>query len=117
MDAGSAADSVIWVARGLRKGFSLLVARVKALRGAVRADNFRIAQRLRLALPLYVRHLEAPLRNDIARLFEVSGLWVRNVGDRRQTKRRTLVIRRILSRLKIPASVFVADGKLASVAS
>ena len=115
MNAKSAADSVV---RGLRRGFSLLVARVKALRGAVRADNFRMAQRLRLALPLYVRHLEAPLRNDIVRLFEVSGLWVRNTGDRHQTKRSTLqIIRRILSRLKIPTSVSVADAKLASMAS
>jgi hypothetical protein len=118
MGARSAADPVLRVVRGLQKGFSLLVARVKALRGAVRADNFRMAQRLRLALPVYVRHLEAPLRNDLARLFEVSGLWVRNVGDRHQTKRSTLqIIRRILSRLKIPTSVSVADAKLASMAS
>jgi hypothetical protein len=118
MGARSAADSVIWVARGLRKGFSLLVARVKGLRRAVRGDNFRMAQRLRLALPLYVRHLEEPLRNDITRLFEVSGLWVRNVGDRRQTKRRTLqLIRRIVSRIKLPQTVLVDDARLSSLAS
>jgi hypothetical protein len=75
-----------------------------------------MAQRLRLALPLYARHLEAPLRNDIARLFEVSGLWVRNVGDRRQTKRRTLqVIRRIISRLKIFTEALEADTKSPSL--
>ena|SRR5690242_13057004 len=103
MDTKLAADPVRWVVRSVRKGFSLFIARIKALRTAVRGDNFRRAQRLRLALPLYVRHLEAPLRNDVARLFEVSGLWVRNVGDRRQTKRSTLqTIRRIISRLKIP---------------
>jgi hypothetical protein len=100
MGAKSAAEPLLLVARGLRKGFSLLVARVKALRRAVRVDNFRLAQRLRMALPLYVRHLTEPVRNDIARLFEVSGLWVRNVGDRRQTKQNTLrIIRRIISRL------------------
>jgi hypothetical protein len=100
MGAKSATEPLLLVARGLRKGFSLLVARVKALRRAVRVDNFRLAQRLRMALPLYVRHLTEPVRNDIARLFEVSGLWVRNVGDRRQTKQNTLrIIRRIISRL------------------
>jgi len=89
MSAESAADRVLGVVRGLRKGLSNFVARVMALRTAVRADKFRVAQRLRVALPLYVRQLEAPLRNDVAGLFEVSGLWVRNVGDRRQTKRST----------------------------
>ena len=113
MDAKSAADRVLWVARGLRKGITLLVARIKGLRSAVRGDNFRMAQRLRLALPLYVRHLETPLRRDIARLFDVSGLWVRNVGDRRHTKRSTLqIIRRIISRLKIPTDASASDAKL-----
>jgi hypothetical protein len=87
--------------KGLRKGFSLLVARVKALRRAVRVDNFRLAQRLRMGLALYLKHLEQPLRNDVARLFEVSGLWVRNVGDRRQTKRTILRIsRHVMQRLQ-----------------
>jgi hypothetical protein len=118
MSARSAADPVLWVVRGLRKGLSVLVARVKGLRSAVREDNFRTAQRIRLALPLYVRRLEAPLRNDIARLFEVSGLWVRNLGDRRRTKRNTLqIIRRILSRLKIPTSASVGSDQLVSLAS
>ena len=113
MSAKSAADRVLWVARGLRKGVTLLVARIKGLRSAVRGDNFRMAQRLRLALPLYVRHLETPLRRDIARLFDVSGLWVRNVGDRRHTKRSTLqIIRRIISRLKIPTDASASDAKL-----
>jgi hypothetical protein len=114
LGAKLAAEPFVQAAKGLAR----LVARLKALRCAVRGDNFRTAQRLRLALPLYVRHLEAPLRNDVVRLFEVSGLWVRNVGDRHQTKRSTLqIIRRILSRLKIPTSASVANAKLASVAS
>jgi len=71
----------------IRKGFSLLAARVRALWRAVRVDNIRLAQRLRVGLGLYLKHLEEPLRNDVGRLFEVSGLWVRNIGDRRQTKR------------------------------
>jgi hypothetical protein len=97
---GAAAGSLLRVAKGLRKGFSLLVARVKALRRAVRVDNFRLTQRLRMGLVLYLRHLEEPLRKDVARLFEVSGLWVRNVGDRRQTKRNIQqIICRIIQRL------------------
>ena len=87
--------------KGLRKGLSLLVARVKALRRAVRVDNFRLAQRLRMGLVLYLKHLNEPLRNDVARLFDVSGLWVRNVGDRHQTKRTILRIsRHIMQRLQ-----------------
>jgi hypothetical protein len=118
MSAESAADRVLGVVRGLRKGLSNFVARVMALRTAVRADKFRVAQRLRVALPLYVRQLEAPLRNDVAGLFEVSGLWVRNVGDRRQTKRSTLrLIRRIISRLKVPANALAADTRLPSFTS
>jgi hypothetical protein len=47
------------------------------------------------------------LRNDVARLFEVSGLWVRNVGDRHHTKRNIQRIsRRIIQRLH----PFVADA-------
>ena len=118
MGARSAADRVLGVVRGLRKGLSHLVARVVALRTAVRADEFRVAQRVRLALPLYVRHLEAPLRNHVAQLFEVSGLWVRNLGDRRRTKRSTLqIIRRIISRIKLPQTVLVDDARLSSLAS
>ena len=92
--------------KGVRNGLSLLVARVKALRRAVRVDNFRLAQRLRMGLVLYLRHLEQPLQNDVARLFEVSGLWVRNVGNRHHTKRNIQRIsRRIIQRLH----PFVAD--------
>ena len=76
----------------------LLRVRVKTLRRAVRVDNFRLAQRLRMGLVLYLKHLEEPLRNDVARLFEVSGLWVRNVGHRRQTERNVQrIIRRIIN--------------------
>src|SRR6516162_4026942 len=84
----------------LRQGLASLVARVKALRNAVRVDNFRLVQRLRKGLVLYLRHLGQPLHSDVARLFEVSGTWVRNAGKRHQTKRRVLeVIRRIIPRL------------------
>jgi len=84
------------------KGLELLSGRVKALRLAVDLDNFRLAQRLRMGLAAYLRHLERPLRDDVARLFEISGLWLRNVGDRHQTKRHIQqLIRRILPRLKV----------------
>jgi hypothetical protein len=34
-----------------------------------------------------LRHLDDPVRDDVARLVDVSGLWVRNVGDRHRNKR------------------------------
>ena len=84
------------------KGLELLSGRVKALRFAVHLDNFRLAQHLRMGLAAYLRHLEEPLRNDMALLFEISGLWLRNIGDRRDTKREILsTIRRVLPRLSL----------------
>jgi hypothetical protein len=104
MDAWSASGSFVdEVSKGLRKGFTSLIARIKALRRAVREDNFRLAQRLRMGLTAYLRHLREPLRNDISRLLQISGLWVRNIGDRRQTKRNIQrIIRRVMPRLIPP---------------
>ena len=108
MGAGQAA--VDKVSKGLRKGFQFLAARVKALRRAVRVDNFRLAQRLRMGLVLYLRHLKEPLRNDVERLVRVSGLWVRNVGDRHWTKRHIQrIIRRIIPRLNLPQPLLTAE--------
>ena len=88
------------------KGLELLSGRVKALRLAVDLDNFRLAQRLRMGLAAYLRHLEKPLRDDVARLFEISGLWLRNVGDRHDTKRQVQrMIRRILPRLNVHSRI------------
>jgi hypothetical protein len=85
------------VSKGLRKGFQFLAARVKALQRAVGLDNFRSANRLRMGLAAYLRHLEKPLRDNVARLFEISGLWIRNVSNRHQTKRQIQrMIRRII---------------------
>ena len=82
------------------QGPKLLSGRVKGLQRAIRLDNFKLAQRQRMGLAAYLRHLEEPKRNDLALLFEVSGLWIRNVGDRHQTKRQIqLIIRRIIQRL------------------
>jgi hypothetical protein len=98
------------VSKGLRKGFSSLVARVKALQRAVRVDNFRLAQRLRMRLAPYLRHLKGPLRNDVERLVRVGGLWVRNVGDRHQTKRHIQrIIREITRRLNLPQPLLAAE--------
>ena len=110
MGAGPAVRSLAdKVSKGFRKGFTSLVARVKSLRRAVRVDNFRLAQRLRMGLVPYLRHLKEPLRNDIARLFEISGLWIRNVGDRHQAKRAIQrIIRRIIPRH--PALCLARDG-------
>jgi hypothetical protein len=107
---GARQEAVDKVSKGLRKGFQFLAARVKALQRAVRVDNFRLAQRLRMGLVLYLRHLKEPLRNDVARLFQVSGLWVRNVGDRHWTKRHIQrIIRRIIPRLNLPQPLLTAE--------
>ena len=112
--AGSPIDKMT---NRVRQGLASLVARVKALRRAVRVDNFRLAQRLRMGLVLYLRHLEEPLRNDVARLFEVSGLWVRNVGDRHYTKRQIQRIsRRVLQRLDVRSDSWKLKGGLSATA-
>jgi hypothetical protein len=93
------------VSQGLRKGFAFLVARIRAIRDAVRVDNVRLAQRLRMKLVPYLRRLDAPIRNDVLRLFQMSGLWVRNIGDRRDTKRAIQrMSRRIIQRLDVRAT-------------
>ena len=85
--------------------------RVKALRRAVRVDNFRLAQRLRMGLALYLRHLKEPLRNDVERLVRVSGLWVRNVDDRHRTKQNIQrIIRQIIPRLNTPHTQSAGSG-------
>jgi hypothetical protein len=83
----------------LRNRFELS-RRMKALRNAIRLDNFRLAQHLRMGLAASLRHLEGSLRDDVAQLFEISGHWLRNDGDRHQTKRQIQrLVRRILPRL------------------
>lgn len=61
--------------------------RVKGLRYAVWLNDFKLAQRLRMALTATLRHIDEPVRNEVARLVDVSGLWVRNIGDRHKIKR------------------------------
>ena len=57
-----------------------LAGRVKGLGYAVRLNDFKFAQRFRMGLAVTLRHLDEPVRDDVARLIDVSGLWVRNVG-------------------------------------
>jgi hypothetical protein len=64
-----------------------VVGRIKGLRYAVRLNDFRLAQRLRMALVAILRHVDEPVRDEVARLVDVSGLWVRNLGDRHKIKR------------------------------
>jgi hypothetical protein len=64
-----------------------VVNRIKGLRYAVRLNDFKLAQRLRMALVATLRHIDEPMRDEVAQLLHVSGLWVRNVGDRHKIKR------------------------------
>ena len=60
----------------------------------------------------FLRHpggLAKPLHAELKELFATSGVWVRDVGDRHQTRRNIQgIIRRIIPRLERP----LARGKL-----
>ena len=85
---------------------------VQGLSYVIRLNDIRTVQHLRARLALVLRNsggLVKPLHAEIKRLFVISGVWVRNVGDRHQTKRQVLqIIRRIIPRLNRP----LARGKL-----
>jgi hypothetical protein len=78
---------------------------VQSLSYVVRLNDLKTAQRLRVRLALVLRQpkgLAKSLRAELTQLFAISGVWVRNVGDRHQTKRHIQqLIRRILPRLKV----------------
>ena len=85
----------------LANRIELLATRVNGLRHAVRLDNFRQAQRLRIGLAAYLKDREVPLRDDVVQLFEITGVWLHNVGDRHEAKRQIYrTIRRIILRLR-----------------
>jgi hypothetical protein len=85
----------------LEQRIEVLAIRVNGLRDAVRLDNFRSAQRFRAGLVAYLKDLEGPLRDDVAQLFEITGVWLRNVDDRHEAKRQIQkIIRRIISRIQ-----------------
>jgi hypothetical protein len=85
----------------LEQRIEVLAIRVNGLRHAVRLDNFKTAQRLRAGLVAYLKDLKGPLREDLAQLFEITGVWLRNVDDRHKAKRQIYkVIRRLMPRLR-----------------
>ena len=53
--------SIKRMSKNLPRRLELLSSRAKALRSAIRFDNFRPAQHLRMGLAAYLRHLEEPL--------------------------------------------------------
>jgi hypothetical protein len=61
-----------------------LAGRIKGLRYAVRLNDFKLAQRLRVALVATLRRLEEPTRDEVALLVDNGGMWIRNVGDRQR---------------------------------
>ena len=78
---------------------------VRSLSYVVRLNDLKTAQHLRVRLAWVLRRphgLARPLHGDVKELFEISGLWVRNVGNRHdlslQIRR---LIRRIVERVKI----------------
>ena len=63
---------------GLVQGFSYVIG----------LNDFKITQHLRARLAGVLRrplNLPKPLDDDLEELFEISGLWVRNVGDRHRS--------------------------------
>ena len=77
---------------------------VQGLSYVVRLNDLKTAQHLQARLALVLRHpggLAKPLHAELKELFAVSGVWIRNVGDRHQTRRNIQgIIRRIIPRLK-----------------
>ena len=73
---------------------------VQSLSYVVRLNDLKTAQRLRVRLALVLRQpkgLAKSLHAELTQLFAISGVWVRNVSDRHDTKRHIQeLIRRIL---------------------
>jgi hypothetical protein len=72
---------------------------VQSLSYVVRLNDLKTAQHFRARLAWVLRRphdLAKPLHGDLRELFEISGLWVRNVGERRDLK---LQIRRLILRI------------------
>ena len=78
---------------------------IRSLSYVVRLDDIKTAQHFRARLAWVLRRphdLANPLHGDLKELFEISGLWVRNVGERHalwlQIRQ---LIRRIVERIKV----------------
>jgi hypothetical protein len=72
---------------------------VQSLSYVVRLNDLKTAQHLRARLIGVLsrpHNLAKPLHDDLKELFEISGLWVRNVGNRHDIK---LQIQRLIRRI------------------
>ena len=72
---------------------------VQGLSYVVRLNDFKTAQHLRAKLAWVLRrshNLTKPQHHDVEELFAISGLWVRNVGNRHDIE---LQIRRLIRRI------------------
>ena len=66
---------------------------VRSLSYVVRLNDLKTAQHLRAKLAWALRrphNLAKPLHDELKELFEISGLWVRNVGNRHDTKQQVM---------------------------
>jgi hypothetical protein len=77
---------------------------VQSLSYVVRLNDFKTAQHLRAKLDWVLRrphNFTKPQHHDLKELFEISGLWVRNVGNRHDIKLQTRrLIGHIVRRLR-----------------
>jgi len=77
---------------------------VQSLSYVVRLNDLKTAQHFRARLAWVLRRphdLAEPLHVDLKELFEISGLWVRNVGERHALRLQIRrLIRRIVERIK-----------------
>jgi hypothetical protein len=77
---------------------------VQSLSYVVRLNDFKTAQHLRAKLAWVLRRphtLTKPQHHDVEELLTISGLWVRNVGNRHETQLQTRrLIGRIVRRLR-----------------
>ena len=77
---------------------------VQGLSYVVRLKDFKTAQQLRAKLAWVLRrphNLTKPQHHDLKELFAISGLWVRDVGNRHDIELRIRrLIRRIARRLR-----------------
>ncbi len=79
---------------------------VQSLSCSVRLNDLKTTQRHRARLALALRHhqsdLAKPLHKNLKELFAISGLWVRNVGNRHDAQRQIRqLIRHIMPRLNV----------------
>jgi hypothetical protein len=88
-----------------RAGRLQLYGLVRSLSYVVRLNDLKTAQHFRARLAWVLRRprdLAKPLHGDLKELFEISGLWVRNVGKRHALKLQIRrLVRRIVQRVKV----------------